>query len=83
MKKIVSLGAAAFLILSGVGCETHHQHNTSAKAYPLSTCLASGEPLGKSPVARVYNGQEVKFCCADCAKEFDKNPSKLMVKLGK
>lgn len=46
------------------------------KPYPKDTCLVSGEKLGADSGAIVYKGQEVKFCCKDCVKEFRKNPEK-------
>ena len=33
--------------------------------------------MGK-PYVFVYKGQEVKLCCPDCKKDFDKNPNKYM-----
>ena len=29
----------------------------------------------------VYQGQEVKFCCKDCQKDFAKDPDKFLKKL--
>jgi hypothetical protein len=43
--------------------------------YPLSVCAVSGEPLGSmgDPVVKVYEGREVRFCCAGCIKKFEKD----------
>lgn len=53
-----------------------------AKATPdlLTTCPVSGEKLGEMGDAFVftYKGQEVKLCCKDCKKKFDKDPEKYM-----
>jgi YHS domain-containing protein len=50
----------------------------------LTTCPVSGDKLdgdmGK-PFVFTYQGQEVKLCCHDCKKEFDKNPDKFMAKI--
>ncbi|MCK6478812.1 MAG: hypothetical protein HUU06_00050 [Planctomycetaceae bacterium] len=49
----------------------------SAK-YPLSDCVVSGKPLDSmgGPVAyEDYGGNEVQFCCVDCAWEYVKRPS--------
>ncbi len=58
--------------------------NGIAKPYPLNYCLVSGDKLdgdmGK-PVVLVYQGQEFKFCCHDCVKEFNKDPDKYVKKL--
>lgn len=54
-----------------------------AKPYPLDTCLVSGEKLGDhgEPVVKVHEGQEFKFCCKGCVKDFDKDPAKWHAKL--
>ncbi|HEY1786583.1 MAG TPA: hypothetical protein VGJ73_00430 [Verrucomicrobiae bacterium] len=46
----------------------------------LATCPVSGDKLGEMGQAYifVYQGQEVKLCCPDCKKDFDKNPKKYM-----
>ena len=49
----------------------------TAKPYALNTCVFSGEKLGEmgKPLSEVYEGQEIKFCCKDCKKTFDKDPA--------
>ena len=52
--------------------------------YPLKTCVVSGEKLGGDmggPVLYSYKGREIKFCCKDCRKDFDKDPAKYVKKL--
>jgi YHS domain-containing protein len=50
----------------------------------MKTCPVSGDKLngdmGK-PYIFTYKGQEVKLCCPDCKKEFDKDPDKFMAKI--
>lgn len=50
----------------------------------LTTCPVSGDKLdgdmGK-PYVFTYKGQEVKLCCHDCKKDFDKDPDKYMAKI--
>ena len=56
------------------------------KAYPLQTCIVSDEKFGGDmvePVVFIHDGQEVKLCCKDRRKDFDKNPAKFLSKLGK
>jgi YHS domain-containing protein len=55
------------------------------KPYPLKTCLVSGNELGSmgKPITKVYNGQEIKFCCKPCIKKFEANPEKYLSKLPK
>lgn len=51
--------------------------------YPLTTCVVSGEKLdamGKPTVIQ-YEGREVRFCCADCEKDFRKDPKPFLTKL--
>ena len=54
-----------------------------AKPYPLQTCLVSGEKLGEMGDAYVFTheSQEIKLCCKDCLKEFQKEPAKYLKKL--
>ncbi len=56
-----------------------------ARPYPLKTCLVSGNDLGSmgGPITKVYNGQEIKFCCKPCIKKFEANQPKYLGKLPK
>ena len=53
------------------------------KPYPKDTCIVTDNKLGSmGPViTKVYQGQEVKFCCKPCVKKFDANPAKYMADL--
>ena len=47
----------------------------------LTTCPVSGDKLGGDmgkPYVMEYKGREVKLCCSDCKKDFEKNPAKYM-----
>jgi hypothetical protein len=54
-----------------------------AEAYPLDYCIVTAEKLGSmgDPVAKVYDGREVRFCCKGCVKTFEKDKTKWMTKL--
>ena len=54
-------------------------------AYPLKTCLVSGNELGSmgKPITKVYQDQEIKLCCKPCIKKFEANPAKYLGKLKK
>lgn len=54
-------------------------------AYPLDTCLVSGEKLGGmgEPVEVLYMNRLVRFCCKMCVPKFEKNPAEYMTKLDK
>jgi YHS domain-containing protein len=49
-------------------------------AYPLETCVVTGEKLGKmgDPVDYVYNNRLVRFCCKGCIPTFKKDPAKYL-----
>jgi len=78
--KLAPLFTAALLGLTLASCATS---GGGAKPYPLSTCIVSDNKLGSmgTPVTKVHQGQEVKFCCEPCVKKFDANPGKYLAKL--
>ena len=41
--------------------------------YPLGTCPVTGEKLGAmgSPIVKVYDGREIRFCCGGCPAKFE------------
>ena len=82
MKKFLLPLATAALF---AGCASYSDQPTAAgvKPYPLKVCIVSGDKLGEmgAPVVKVVNGQEIKFCCKDCVKDFDKEPAKYLTKL--
>jgi hypothetical protein len=51
--------------------------------YPMTTCVVAGEPLDTmgEPVVIQHEGREVRFCCADCVKEFKENSAKYLALL--
>lgn len=53
------------------------------KPYTLKVCIVSGEKLGEmgDPYVYKYKDRELKFCCKDCVKDFNKNPTKYIKKL--
>ena len=55
------------------------------KPYPLKTCVVSGDKLGEmgAPFVYEYKGREIKFCCKNCVKDFNKNPSKYLKEIEK
>ena len=52
-------------------------------AYTSDTCVVMDSKLGSmgDPVVRVYDGQEVKFCCMPCVEEFEADPDFYLAKL--
>lgn len=78
------------IIMAAVLGLAHAQEQTEASApekktdtYPLTTCVVSGESLGDmgEPFVITYEGQEVRFCCKGCKKDFLKEPEKYLAKL--
>ena len=90
MKKAL-LTITALALLAGppalVGAESTNNPGNSTKGvvkpYPLKYCLVSGEKIGEmgKPVTTNYMGQEIKFCCKGCVKDFQKDPDKFLKKL--
>ena len=59
------------------------QAGAAVKPYPFDTCIVSDGALDAmgGPVVRVYDGQEVKFCCDGCVTIFEKDPAKYLAKI--
>ena len=74
MKTILTLVAVSALFLTAA---------LAAKQYPLNNCLVTDNELGSmgKVVTKVYDGQEIKFCCKPCVAKFEKNPAKYLAKL--
>lgn len=54
-----------------------------AAAFPLKTCIVSGDDLGDDPVDVNYKGRVIRLCCKSCVKKFNANPAKYMAILDK
>lgn len=61
---------------------------TQATAYPLTTCVVSGEALGSMGESFIHihkdagkPDREVRLCCKSCLKKFLKDPAKYLAKL--
>ena len=74
--------AAALVAVAVVRADDSATNNPASKPipYPLNTCPVSGDKLGEmgAPYVFVYQGQEIKFCCPDCKKDFLKDPQKYL-----
>ncbi|MBK8095443.1 MAG: hypothetical protein IPK32_26630 [Verrucomicrobiaceae bacterium] len=71
------------LSLSACTAPEAAQATYNAKPYPLKTCLVTGNDLDSmgGPITKVYDGQEIKFCCKPCVKKFEANKAKYLAKL--
>jgi YHS domain-containing protein len=89
MKKLKTLAAITLVVpslaspLTGLADNTKSVTSTKPKPDLLTTCPVSGDKLGEmgKPYVFVYQGQEVKLCCPDCKKDFDKDPAKYLKKI--
>jgi YHS domain-containing protein len=73
------------LLITTAACFATEEVEKTATAapYPLSICVVSGDKLGVmgAPVIVQHDGTEVRFCCKDCVKDFDKDPEKYLKRL--
>ncbi len=83
MKHALKLIAAGTFTLLASCAAGGSGATTGVKPYTRQTCLVTDNSLGSmgSPVTKVYDGQEVKFCCRPCVVKFEANPSKYLSKL--
>ena len=83
--KLRTLLTTALMSLAFAACTGPETASAAdkAKAYPLSTCIVSDNDLDSmgGPITKVYNGQEIKFCCKPCIKKFEANQAKYLSKL--
>ena len=69
------------IVATAIFSFAQHGYSEGAKpAYPLTTCVVSGEALGEmgDPFIYNYKGQEVQLCCKKCLKKFQRDPEKYM-----
>jgi hypothetical protein len=86
---LVVLSFAASSLFSSLAFAADKPAPDAAKAaYPMTTCIVSGDKLGEmgSPVDYVYKqpgkpDRLVRFCCKDCIADFEKDPVKYLQKL--
>ena len=52
-------------------------------AYPMTTCVVSGEALGESPHDVMFGMTLVRFCCEKCVAKFEADQATHMAKLEK
>jgi len=74
---------AGIILAASLALRADDAKPAPAKPVPdkLTTCPVSGDKLGGDmgkPYVFTYKGQEVKLCCPDCKKDFDKDPAKYM-----
>ena len=85
MTKYLTVSALTFAFIAApmLSLAADEKADAKPKAYPLKTCVVSGEKLGEmgDPYVFTHDGQEVKLCCKSCLKDFNKAPAKYMKKV--
>lgn len=81
IQKFIMTGAA--LLALATITATAEEKKEPPKPDKMTTCPVSGDKLGEmgKPFIFEYKGREVKLCCKDCKKDFDKEPAKYMKKI--
>src|SRR5690348_1308410 len=80
--KFIMTGAA--LLALATITATAEEKKTPPIPDKMTTCPVSGDKLGGDmgkPYIMEYKGREVKLCCPDCKKDFEKDPAKYMKKI--
>ena len=75
---------ATFSAVVAADKDASTQKPAKIKPYTLKKCLTSDEALGGDmgePYVFIHKDREIKLCCKDCRKDFDKNPAKFVTKL--
>ena len=83
--------AAALTAMAGGGQKTpastqpQKEDARAGDPYTLDVCPISGGKLGSmgDPVVKVYDGREVRFCCAGCVKPFEAEKETNFAKIDK
>lgn len=83
MKNIIIITTATFALFISSCATSSTTGNSGTKSYTSDKCIVTDNKLGSmgDPVTKVYNGQEVKFCCNPCVKKFYAAPEKYLSKL--
>jgi hypothetical protein len=88
MKSLVRTSLLLSLFCTGFLRAAEKSTEPAKPAYPLTTCVVSGDKLGEmgKPVEYVWKqagkpDRVVMFCCKDCIADFEKDPAKYVQKL--
>ena len=81
MKTSGFLALAATLGMAMITLAADKPEAAAIKPYPLTTCVVSGDKLGGdmgAPYVFTNGTQEIKFCCKNCLKDFNKDQAKYL-----
>jgi YHS domain-containing protein len=83
--KFTIITLAAMLAAGLIACAEEKKDDAKKDAYPLKTCVVSGEELDGmgDTVKETYKDAsgketEVRFCCKKCVKKFAQDPDKYL-----
>jgi YHS domain-containing protein len=82
MKQLASLLVACCLLVSAgaFAADAKKADDKKPKAVNVN-CPVTGEKVDPEVATTTYKGKTVGFCCADCIKDFNKEPAKYMKKV--
>lgn len=80
---VAFLAAGLFMFPAVAPAAEAASNSSTGDPYVLDTCPVSGGKLGSmgEPVVRVYDGREVRFCCAGCPPKFEANAGEYWEKI--
>ena len=83
LKPILAAILTATLLVPATGSAADQK--TKPKPYVLKTCPVSGDKLGEmgAPYVFVTDGREIKLCCKNCLKDFNKDKAKYLKQIEK
>ncbi|MBD3237160.1 MAG: hypothetical protein GF330_10675 [Candidatus Eisenbacteria bacterium] len=77
-----ALFLVALVLTPGILAAGEAEQEEAAVPYPLNRCLVADEPLsGEGALSHVYQGQELRFCCPSCLREFESAPGRYLEKM--
>ena len=82
MRKMILMTIAMCVCAGAALAETPATSERKGDVWPLNTCVVTGEELGSmgDPIVKVYDGREVRYCCAGCIKTFEKGKEAFLQK---
>lgn len=88
IKSIITAAAVTFAAIAApvaFADDSHDHGKKEEKSNSPDICIVSGDKLGEmgKPYVFKHEGREIKLCCKDCRKDFDKDPAKYLKKLDK
>lgn len=83
LRRLVAISSA--LVLAACASTSNNTGGGAVRPYPFDTCIVTDNALGSmgDPITKVYDGQEIKFCCEPCVAEFEANQAEFRKKLPK